>query len=386
MGKSSKDPTEVQSRPAQAGRQLILRRGDSIHPVPVRWLWQGWLACGKLHIVAGPPGCGKTGIAIALAAFITAGGTWPDGSRAPLGNVVMWSGEDNPDDVLIPRLLASGGDPARIHIVGGVSGADGGVSPFDPARDVSLLSDAMCAIPDVRLLIVDPIVSAISGDSHKNAETRRGLQPLVDMAESHQSALLGITHFTKGTAGQDPVDRVTGSIAFGAMARIVTIAAKLPADGTGSERRVFMRAKSNIGPDNAGFAYEVVQEELQRYPGVVPSAVRWGDAVEGTARDLLAQAEPPIDDDRAGPQGAAEWLRALLRSGSKAVADVQAAASDAGWAWRTVQRAMSRAGVISRRDGFGGSAIWSIGATPAPLPPLPERGADGATGAGDSDS
>jgi len=321
MGKSSKDPTEVQSRPAQAGRQLILRRGDSIHPVPVRWLWQGWLACGKLHIVAGPPGCGKTGIAIALAASITAGGTWPDGSRAPLGNVVMWSGEDNPDDVLIPRLLASGGDPARIHIVGGVSGADGGVSPFDPARDVSLLSDAMCAIPDVRLLIVDPIVSAISGDSHKNAETRRGLQPLVDMAESHQSALLGITHFTKGTAGQDPVDRVTGSIAFGAMARIVTIAAKLPADGTGSERRVFMRAKSNIGPDNAGFAYEVVQEELQRYPGVVPSAVRWGDAVEGTARDLLAQAEPPIDDDRAGPQGAAEWLRALLRSGSKAVAD-----------------------------------------------------------------
>ncbi len=386
MGKSSKDPTEVQSRPHQAGRQLILRRGDSIQPVPVRWLWHGWLACGKLHILAGPPGGGKTGIAMALAASITAGGTWPDGSLAPLGNVVMWSGEDTPDDVLIPRLLASGGDPSRIHIVGSVSTAHGGVSPFDPARDASLLSDAMRAIPDVRLLIVDPIVSAISGDSHKNAETRRGLQPLVDMAESHQSTLLGITHFTKGTAGQDPVERVTGSLAFGAMARIVTIAAKLPAEGTRSERRIFMRAKSNIGPDTGGFAYEVVQEELPRYSGVIPAAVRWGDAIEGSARGLLAQSDPPTDDDRAGQQGAAEWLRALLRSGPKPVADVQAAASDAGWAWRTVQRAMSRAGVISRRGGFGGSGIWSIGAPSAPVTPLPERGADGATGADISDS
>ncbi len=386
MRNSSKYTLEVQKTPSPPRRHVVLRRGDSIQPVPVCWLWHGWLARGKFHILAGPPGGGKTGIAIALAASITTGGTWPDGSRAPLGSVVMWSGEDTPDDVLIPRLLASGGDPARMHIVGGVSGAHGGVRPFDPARDVSLLSDAMRAIPDVRMLIVDPIVSAISGDSHKNAETRRGLQPLVDMAESHQSTLLGITHLTKGTAGQEPVERVTGSLAFGAMARVVTIAAKLPGQHARSERRIFMRAKSNIGPDSGGFIYEVVQEELPRYPGVIPSAVRWRDTIEGSARELLAQAEISKGDDCAGQQGAAEWLRTLLSSGSMAVADVQAAASDAGWAWRTVQRAMRRAGVTSRRDGFGGSAIWSIGATSAPVTPLPGRGADGAIGADASNS
>jgi putative DNA primase/helicase len=379
MGKSSKDLKDAQSEPQRTDRQVILLRGDSIQPVPVRWLWHGWLALGKFHILAGPPGSGKTGIAMALAAPITTGGTWPDGSKVPLGSVVMWSGEDSPDDVLIPRLLASGGDPARMHIVGGVSGPRGGVTPFDPADDVYLLSEAMRAIPDVRMLIVDPIVSAISGDSHKNAETRRGLQPLVDMAESHQFALLGITHFTKGTAGQDPVDRVTGSLAFGAMARVVTVATKLESDGSKLTRRVFMRAKSNIGPDTGGFAYEVVQEELQRYPGVIPSAVHWGDAIEGNARDLLGQAESPPSDDRAERHGATEWLRAILSSGPKAVVDVKAAASDAGWAWRTVQRAMDRAGVTSRREGFGGAAFWSISEPYAPLAPRSEDGAYGAS-------
>lgn len=119
---------------------------------------------------------------------------------------------------------------------------------------------------------------------------------------------------------------------------------------------------------------------------VVPSAVRWGDAIKGSARELLARAEPLTHDDRGAPQGAAEWPHALLSSGSKSLADVQAAASDTGWAWRTVQRAMSRADVVSRRDAFGGSAIWSIRATSAPMTPLPERGADGAAGGDDSKS
>lgn len=369
MEKSDNESKAPSNQPSRPGRQVVLLRGDSIQPVAIRWLWPGWLACGKFHIVAGPPGSGKTGIAMALAACITTGGTWPDGSRAPLGSVVMWSGEDSPDDVLIPRLLASGGDPARMHIVRGVSSPRGGVSPFDPSGDVHLLFEAMRAIPDVRMLIVDPIVSAISGDSHKNAETRRGLQPLVDMAESHQAALLGITHFTKGTAGQDPVDRVTGSLAFGAMARVVTVAAKLESVGDNPARRVFMRAKSNIGPDTGGFDYDVVQDELQGYPGVIASAIHWGDVVDGNARDLLGRVEPSPGDDRAERQGAAEWLHTLLSSGPKAIADIKAAASDSGWAWRTVQRATSRAGVIYRRDGFGGTAIWSISATTTPLAP-----------------
>jgi putative DNA primase/helicase len=140
-----------------------------------------------------------------------------------------------------------------------------------------------------------------------------------------------------------------------------------------------MRAKSNIGPDTGGFDYDVVQGELQGYPGVIASAIHWGDAIDGNARDLLGRAEPAPDDDRAERQGAAEWLHTFLYSGPRAIGDVQAAASASGWAWRTVQRATGRAGVISRREGFGGTAIGSISATSAPPAPHSKVGGNGAT-------
>ena len=126
-------------------------------------------------------------------------------------------------------------------------------------------------------MIIDPIVSAILGDSHKNAEVRRGLQPLADLAITMGCALLGITHFSKGTAGRDPVERLTGSLAFGVLARIVFVAVKQQKENeNGRTVRLFLRAKSNIGKDNGGFEYELEQAELNSHPGIVTSYVLWG--------------------------------------------------------------------------------------------------------------
>ena len=72
-------------------------------------------------------------------------------------------------------------------------------------------------MPDVKLIIIDPIVSALIGDGHKNADVRRSLRPIVETAEEVDCAVLGITHFSKGTIGTDPVERLTGSIALGAI-------------------------------------------------------------------------------------------------------------------------------------------------------------------------
>jgi putative DNA primase/helicase len=109
-------------------------------------------------------------------------------------------------------------------------------------------------LPNLLLIIIDPIVSAVAGDSHKNAETRRGLQPVVDLLSITNAAGLGLTHFTKGTAGRDPVDRITGSLAFGALPRVLFGAAK-PADQ--ETKRRFVRVASNIGPDGGGFEYAI---------------------------------------------------------------------------------------------------------------------------------
>jgi len=112
---------------------VILTCASTLKPEPVKWLWREWLAQGKLHILAGAPGQGKTTISLAFMATVTTGGRWPDGTRCPVGNVLMWSGEDDPADTLLPRLLAMGADVARVFFVTG-SRIDNEVLPFDPGR------------------------------------------------------------------------------------------------------------------------------------------------------------------------------------------------------------------------------------------------------------
>lgn len=364
--------------------RVELIRADTITPEAVQWLWHGWLAAGKMQILGGQPGTGKTTIAMALAATVSSGGRWPDGSQAERGSVVIWSGEDDPADTLVPRLRAAGADTGRIHFIAGMCEGSERRS-FDPATDSVELLAAMERIGDVRLLVVDPIVSAVAGDSHKNAEVRRGLQPLVDVAQRHRCALLGITHFTKGTAGREPVERITGSLAFGALARLVMVTAKAEAKDGEPSRRFLARAKSNIGPDGGGYVYDLQQGELPDCPGVEASWVLWGDALEGTARELLADAEQQSDEEQAERRDAAAWLREVLAYGPMTARDVKRQADESGFAWRTVQRAMRPAGVESRRGGFGEPGTWRLTnrATSAPVAPFAPNNLCGANGATD---
>lgn len=334
---------------------VILRRGSDVQPVAVDWLWPGWLAAGKMHLIAGAPGTGKTTIATALAATVTQGGFWPDGSRAEVGSVVIWSGEDDNADTLNPRLRAAGADMTRVHVVEGIK-ENGRRCPFDPARDVGALCRAVRAIPHARLIVLDPIVSAISGDGNKSTDVRRGLQPLVDMAGELRCALLGITHFTKGTAGRDPVERITGSVAFGAVTRVAMVTAKQEAHGEQPERRALLRAKSNIGPDGGGFVYELHQDELTDYPGVHASRVTWGEAVTGSARELLADAE----STGAETGDADGFLRMLLAQGMRPAKDIFAEGSAAGYSRDAMHRAKRKIGAIAVKQGMAAGWAWRL--------------------------
>jgi putative DNA primase/helicase len=334
---------------------VVLARGDSLTPEPVRWVWPGWLALGKLVILAGAPGTGKTTCALAMAATVTVGGHWPDGTRCTAGDVLVWSGEDDPADTLLPRLIAAGADRRRVFFVGDTV-EDGRPRPFDPSTDTPALLAAARTLPALRFILVDPVVSAVAGDSHKNTEVRRGLQPLVDFAADAGAALLGITHFSKGGQGQDPSQRVTGSIAFTAVARVVLVAAKTK-DDEGNDRRILARSKSNLGPDDGGFVYTL--EQCEALPGIWTSHAVWGEAVAGSARDLLA--EPEEGREQEGPSGeAAEFLRERLALGTAPSKTIQSEAKEAGIAWRTVRRAADRLGVVKRKGGMNDGWYWSL--------------------------
>lgn len=336
---------------------VILTRGTELTPEPIRWLWPGWLALGKLHILAGAPGQGKTTIATTMMANVTVGGRWPDGARCEAGNVLIWSGEDDPADTLLPRLMAAGAERSRCFFVSG-SRISGEVAPFDPARDLGRLLAAIKLIGGVKMIVVDPVVSAVTGDSHKNTEVRRALQPLVDLATVCDCVLLGITHFAKGGQGSDPSQRVVGSVAFTAVARVVMVAAKVKGDEENKDARILARTKSNIGPDGGGFHYFL--EQAQPLPGIHASYVAWGKAVDGTARELLTDpVEQPEDEEESGARDSAEdFLKELLKDGPSPTKHVESQAKEAGIAWRTVRRASDTLSVKKQKS--NGSYYWSL--------------------------
>lgn len=332
---------------------VVLTNGADLTPEAVQWLWKGWLAAGKLHILAGAPGQGKTTIATALAAAVTKGEAFPDGTRCKAGNILIWSGEDDPADTLLPRLMAHGADVTRCYFVTGTR-RDGELQPFDPSQDMAGLELQALSIGGVSLLIVDPVVSAVTGDSHKNTEVRRALQPLVDLASRLGAAILGISHFSKGGAGGDPASRVVGSIAFTAVARVVLVAAKVKA-ADGAERRIFARGKSNIGPDDGGFEYEIGQTEPLK--GIHASQIVWGECVNGSAKELLTDAE----DDGGESNDAADLLKSELSTTEWTNSELaMEPLKKAGFTKKQIWSASKRLNVSRKKGGMKDGWYWLL--------------------------
>ena len=367
----------IETRPeSRSNWTMTLLPASGIKPEPISWLWRDWLACGKMHIISGQPGTGKTTLAMKMAATVSAGSRWPDGSDAKQGNIVIWSGEDDYADTLVPRLEASGADVSRIFFAGEMTcGKER--RDFDPAKDIAALQAAIEKGGGASLIIVDPIVSATSADSHKNSETRRGLQPLVDMAAKLDAALLGVTHFTKGSEGRSPIDRVTGSVAFGALARVVMVATREQDGDDGKPgQRVLMRAKSNIGRDDGGFKYDLQLVPMREYPEIIVPVVSWGASVSGTAREILAATEATDGSGEATVRREAEdFLLDFLMDGPKPAKECKAAAAEAALSLITVKRAKSRLRIASVKDGMTGGWMWSLpeGDHQNPKGLIPER-------------
>jgi putative DNA primase/helicase len=351
----------IEDRARAQKPETFLIKASEIKPVPISWLWKYWLARGKLHLIAGAPGGGKTTIYLSFAAIISSGGTWPDGTRAAVGNVLIWTSEDGHADTIIPRLMRMDANLDRIFIVRGQSDAKGTMRAFNPATDMESLREKAAAIPGgVDFVFLDPVVATVNSTKNgdKNVETRAGLAPFVEFAEAINAAAGGVTHVSKGTGGKDPLERVTGSLAYGAVPRIVVLGAENKAVGDDEPERIMVRAKNNIGPKDGGFGYHIDTAYLQENPDIEATRIVWELPLEGTALELLNAAEG--DSEKVSKLDEAKrFLRAALAKGERSQKEIQAAAQAQGITWGTLKRASEGGEIGKRKDGFG-CWLWSL--------------------------
>ena len=300
--------------PKQHASGINYRRMSSIEAKPIRWLWPGRLARGKVSMIAGHPGLGKSQIMGSLAAIVSTGGMWPvDRTKAEQGSVIFLSAEDEPSDTIRPRLEAAGADLDRVYMLDAVriEGENGETTQrgFSLKTDLSRLGAMLAEIGDVALIIIDPITAYMGGvETHYNADVRAALAPLSDLAAAHSAAVVCVSHLNKGggNGGSEALMRVTGSIAFVAAARAAYLVVR---DDEDSNRRLFLPLKNNIGSDQNGLAFALESHQLPS--GIDTCRVMWErQPVTITADQALASQS----GDRSKTDEAKEYLLKALKN------------------------------------------------------------------------
>ena len=331
----------------------VVRLAD-VQPEQVEWLWPGRIAVGKVTLLAGDPGLGKSLATLDIAARVSTGKCWPDNrwEEQPVGGVVLLSAEDDLGDTIRPRLDSHGADVSRIVALKSIQGADvdGDYKrSFDLGRDLEHLRSAIGSVANCRLVVVDPI-SAYLGktDSHKNSDVRSILLPLADLAAESRVAILAVSHLRKGEGA--PIYRTMGSLAFVAAARSCWVVTK---DSANPRRRLLLPTKINLAPDSQGLAFAIESHGPDGSPIVCWEA----EPVTVSADEAMSPKRGPAPDVR---QEAADWLREQLAAGAMPAKDVAELGDDAGFSKRTLQRAYRDMGGKPSREGFGGPIHWSL--------------------------
>ncbi|MDE2098416.1 MAG: bifunctional DNA primase/polymerase [Patescibacteria group bacterium] len=256
-------PADRQPSKPVASSALVVKCFKDIQPKRVEWLWPGVVPLGKLTMLVGDPGLGKSLITIDLASRLSTDGKLPDSFAQP-GPTIFLTSEDDEEDTLRPRLDVCGADVSRIHIIQ-MAISNGEERMFNLKRDLSALEEVIESVGAV-LVVIDPISAYLGdSDSNNNAEVRSVLGPLSVVAKRHGCSVIAINHFRKSSG--PAVQKSAMSMAFAAHARAVWGVAR---DRVDPETRLFLPIKANLGKDAEGWAYK-----LQDVAGV--PVIEWMD-------------------------------------------------------------------------------------------------------------
>lgn len=314
---------------------------SSVSPETVQWLWPGRLARGKLTLLDGDPGVGKSWLSLAIANTIVAGAPFPGSEqrRDPTRALIM-TAEDGLADTVVPRLNAMSADTRRIDILRGVQNGDDTIRHFNLERNLPALEEALRGRL-YGLLIIDPLSAYIPAaiNTDKDNQVRSILAPLALLAEAYGVSILALRHLTKG--GRDrALYRGQGSIGFGALARVIMLAGR---DRSG--RRLLTVIKCSNAPEAPAVGYEIREGRFG-----------WLGLVNGTAQDLLLP-EATAENAPAAAE-AVEFLKEALQDEPVAATLLIAEAAKAGITKSTLTRARFELGVKAKRHGYGRGGTW----------------------------
>ena len=293
---------------------------EDIEQTSVEWLWFPYLPFGKLTIIQGNPGEGKTYFAMMLTAACTNRKTFPNMEEIEPFNVIYQTAEDGMGDTIKPRLVEAGADLSRVMVI-------------DDTEEALTLSDDRIekAIRQnqVRLLIIDPVQAFIGADVDMNRanEVRPVFRKLGMIAEKTGCAIVLIGHLNK-SSGTQSTYRGLGSIDIMAAVRSLLFIGKVKKDPT---TRVLIHEKSSLAPPGETMAFKLGDEE----------GFRWVGAYEISADDLLDGKEGKPTETKL--QRGTKLIYELLADGNAVtIRELDEKAKSQGISQRTMREARSR--------------------------------------------
>lgn len=347
-------PQELAPQKPQSDDGAMVVRLNTIHRERVTWIWKGRIPRGKITMIAGDPGQGKSALLTDIIARVSRGALWPDGTEALQGPVVVLTAEDGLADTVRPRIEAAGGDLSLIHVITAVRRKKRRTddNTHDPllelTQDIERL-DAVVYETGAVLVVIDPLSAYLGAKTESWLDTtiRSILAPLAAMAERRRVTIICIMHLSKDQQKQ-AMYRAQGSLAFVAAARAAFAVTEDPDD---KNRRLFLPLKLNVARKPPGLAFRLWEDENEVL------RVAWED---GTVDVDIEQAlrGPASPEDRAEQQDAIGFLQQVLKDGALKATEVTAQAKLARVPERTLYRAKAALKIKSQREGFGPKGEW----------------------------
>ena len=310
----------VLKEPSKPETVKIIRMSD-VELTPVEWLWKPYLPFGKLSVLQGNPGEGKTYFAMHLAAACTNGKLLPNMERMEPFNVIYQTAEDGLGDTVKPRLIEAGADLDRVLVI---DDSEVQLTLSDERIEKAIVEN------NARLVIIDPIQAYLGADVDMNRanEVRPIFMRLGQVAQRTGCAILLIGHLNKA-AGMQSLQRGLGSIDIAAAVRSVMFIGKLKHDPT---MRILTHEKSSLAPPGASLAFSLGDE----------GGFRWVGEYDITADEMLSGIEPQRETKT---QQAKDLICALLAGGKQVLSeDIDKAALERGIPGRTVRDAKRELG------------------------------------------